>query len=275
MITRFETHSPIDGTPLSGMIYTPDMPVAVMTLVHGFGEHCERYGPMMDHLGQRGIATVALDLRGHGRSGGKRGVCLQYEHLRSDVDALLQKTEDEFPNLPNILYGHSMGGGLVLDYTFSRGQAGLAGVIASAPLITLPAPTPKLLEFIVKLLRRIAPEMTIKNTISGDKVSTLPEEQKLYEADPLNHDRLGVGLAVDLVETGDNILSRSKNWTAPLLLMHAKNDQLTSFSGSENFAANAQNCTFIGYDDAEHEIHNDVTRAAVFNAITTFIQGRM
>ena len=275
MITRFETVNPVDDMPLSGMTYTPDNPTAVISIVHGFGEHCGRYAGMMDHLGEHGIASAALDLRGHGRSGGARGVCRDYENMRTDVDCLLDKTRSEFPNLPHFLFGHSMGGGLVLNYVLTRGQKDLSGVIATAPLLLTPEPIPKPLEYIVRMLRRIAPSMTLKNAIDGTKVSTVPAEQAAYEADPLNHGKLGVGLAVNLMEQGQWTLSNAENWNAPLLLMHAKQDVLTASSASQEFAAISQNCTFHMFENVAHEIHNDTSREAVYANITAFVESHL
>jgi len=108
MLTDF-TESSADGTVLRGVIFDPPKaPKAVMSLVHGFGEHCGRYTPMADYLRDQDIAVVALDLRGHGRSEGKRGVCRDYGHLRADVSVLVKQSEQVFPDIPHILYGHSV-----------------------------------------------------------------------------------------------------------------------------------------------------------------------
>ena len=268
----FETQNAADGTVLRGGIYRPDHPRAVMTLVHGFGEHQGRYLDMIEHLIEENIAIVTMDLRGHGASDGKRGVCLDYSLLIGDVDAQLRHTREIFPNLPNYLYGHSMGGGLVLRYASEAKRAKpLAALLVSAPLITLPKPPAKPLEWIVKLLRRIAPEMVIKNAIHGDKVSNLAAEQARYESDPLNHGHLGVGLAVDLVENGDVILARAKEMTSPILLMHAVDDQLTSIDGSRQFAARAPNCSFHEFENSQHELHNDAPREQVYKLMTDFM----
>lgn len=275
MITKFETQNPVDNTALSGILYTPDNPVAVMNLVHGFGEHSGRYLHMMDALGEKGIAVAAVDLRGHGASSGKRGVCHSYDLLRGDAESLLRFSAQQFPELPHFLYGHSMGGGLVLNHILNRGGAGLSGVIASAPLLTTPEPLPKALTFMVRILKKIVPNMTLGNPISGDKISTLPEEQAAYEQDNVNHGRLGVGLADGMLGGGEWVLSQAENWNVPLLLLHAKDDQLTSFASSENFASRAKNCTFRGYENCQHEIHNDVARAEVYNEMTKFIQDRL
>ena len=57
-----------------------DQAVSVMVLIHGFGEHGGRYGPMASYLNSQKIAVVGADLRGHGRTKGKRGA-VSYTHL--------------------------------------------------------------------------------------------------------------------------------------------------------------------------------------------------
>lgn len=275
MPEMFETRNKEDGVRLSGFISAPEKPKAVMSLVHGFGEHCMRYVPMAEDLNAQGIAVVAIDLRGHGRSEGKRGVCRDYDLLRNDVSALLDMCRKHFPKLPHILYGHSMGGGLVLNYLLAHQQDDISAVIVSAPLLQLAEPIPVPLEWIVRGLRRVAPTATLSQPIKGDKVSSLPDEQRAYEEDPLNHGRLGVRLAVDMIEAGQDTLGKAKSWRIPLLLMHARNDQLTAFSGSEIFAKEAQNCQFIPFDNVEHEMHNDSSRQDVYAAMRKFIKAQI
>jgi len=268
-----------DGTPLSAVLFEPPKkPVAVMSLVHGFGEHCRRYGPMVDYLRGHNIAVVALDLRGHGQSGGKRGVCRDYTRFREDVTALVTQSTHTYPDLPHILYGHSMGGALVLNYILQDGANAavlaprFSAIVCSAPLLELAEPIPGVLQSIVRMLRKIAPNLTLGQPISGEKVSSLAEEQKIYETDPANHGRLGVGLAVGMVEAGEWVLDHAGDWKLPLLLMHARQDQLTAFSASEAFASKAKNCHFIPFDNVEHEIHNDKTRSEVYKNMSDFIK---
>ena len=94
-------------------------------------------------------------------------------------------------------------------------------------------------------------------------------------SDPLNHGNLGVGLAIGMVEGGEWILENAANWKPPLLIVHAREDQLTDFTASQAFAAKAQNCTFMPYEDCEHEIHNDCHRADVYKAASDFIEGHL
>ena len=75
-----------------------------------------------------------------------------------------------------------------------------------------------------------------------------------------------------MVEGGEWIADNAANWQKPLLIVHAREDQLTDFSASEAFAAQAPDCSFKAYENCEHEIHNDTPRADVYKAAADFIE---
>lgn len=260
-----------DGTALLIRHWPAKSAKAVMALVHGLGEHSGRYESLAPDLVEADIAVIALDLRGHGQSEGKRGVCTAYQLLHEDVTALLTEARAQYPNLPLILYGHSLGGGLVMDYTLQK-TPHVTAIIASAPFIGLPSPPPAIVGWIAKIMRKFFPQATLKQPLTGDKISSIPEEQAAYESDPLNHGQISFGLAVDAVEAGARIADHAKNWTKPLLLFHAKGDQLTSFEHSEAFAKEAVNVTFCAYENSEHEMHHDVVREDVLSRMISFIK---
>ena len=267
----FNIASKAGGLSLYGRHWAADNPRAVMSLAHGFGEHSGRYEPMAKHLNQAGISVLAVDLRGHGKTEGPRGVCKNYLDLSADVSALLEKSRSLYPDLPHYLFGHSMGGGLVLHHGLTQGSHNLAGYLASAPLILPADPVPPPLRILAKILRHILPKGTLPNPIAGDKISTLPSEQADYEADRLNHPRLGFGLAAGMLQAGEDILAQAESWNKPLRLWHARGDRLTNFSASEDFAAQAQNCEFTAFEDVEHEMHNDTSREAVYGLMLDFM----
>lgn len=271
----FETKNSTDNTVLRGRVWEAESPKAVMSLVHGFGEHCGRYDDMAQYLNTHNISVIALDLHGHGLTDGPRGYCPNYELLLEDLDILLGKTRDSYPGLPHILYGHSMGGGLVLHHQLKNTTMDLNAIIASAPLIEPADPVPNFQRSLVKLLCKILPKSSLPNRIDGSKISRLPAEQDAYLSDPLNHGKLGVGLAVGIVEGGEWIRENAQSWAKPLLLVHSREDRLTRFSASEAFAAKAQNCTFIPYEDCEHEIHNDCHREHLYKAMSDFIESQI
>ena len=274
----FSRRNPTDDTELMGTVLaSPRKPRAVVALVHGFGEHAGRYRPFAAELERHGFAVVGLDLHGHGRTGGARGRCDSYERLREDVDMLLWEIRERFPGTPVILYGHSMGGGLVLDHVLTRGGfvrdgQKLSGVVASAPLLEVVDVPPRPALALLRLIRRFHPKFALRQPISGDKISTVPAERAAYESDPLVHNRLGVGLGLDMMAAGKRSLARAGDFPLPLLLMHARGDRLTSFSASERFASVAPDCNFIALDGVAHEIHNDTSRARVAEAVSKFAE---
>ena len=76
----------LDGLKLHGRQWTPSSESrAVICLVHGLGEHCGRYDPVAERFNQAGYALIACDMRGHGRSGGKRGHARNYTVLMDDI----------------------------------------------------------------------------------------------------------------------------------------------------------------------------------------------
>src|SRR4051794_38704045 len=118
---RLEEHD-IDagGSTLHTRQWEPDGPVrAVIGLVHGLGEHSGRYGHVAARLTDAGYAVCAFDLRGHGASGGRRGDT-RFEAAFADIDRLLADAADRYPERPLFLYGHSLGGLLVIAYTMAR-----------------------------------------------------------------------------------------------------------------------------------------------------------
>lgn len=264
----------VDSTKLLMRHWAVTKPKAVMALVHGLGEHSGRYESLTPDLVAADIAVIALDLRGHGQSDGKRGVSTEYARLHEDVDALLAEVQKHYPDTPTLLYGHSLGGGLVMDYVLTSAPP-VKAMIASAPFIGLPKPPPAIIGMIAKTIRKISNQATMKQPLTGDKISSIPAEQTRYENDPLNHGQISFGLAVDAVEAGERIEAAAANWSLPLLLMHARGDQLTAFEKSEVFAKTATNVTFKPYDNSEHEMHHDVVRDAVVSEMLTFIHANI
>ena len=99
---------------IHGCRWTPEQPpVAVFQIIHGIAEYIERYDDFARYLNRLGFLVVAEDHMGHGKS--ISGEDIQgYFHggwftAVEDSCQLLQDTRKEFPDLPYVLFGHSMG----------------------------------------------------------------------------------------------------------------------------------------------------------------------
>jgi len=273
---HFTLKSHTDDLPLHGHVFAPDCDAqdcrAVISLIHGYSEHGGRYAHMGDALNNAGIALIVTDLRGHGLSGGGRGVIKSYPDFYGDVDALLSEARKRFPDIPHFLMGHSMGGGILFNYAAARDLPQIMGYIATAPLLRLTKPAPEILRPLMVAIRTLMPNFSMSQKVNGKDISTLAEQNKAYEDDPLVHGKLSPALALDMIDYGETALENADQWSRPLLLMHGEADAVTDCNASIAFKAKAgDNVTFRSFEGAFHEIHNDICRDQVYNEMITFI----
>ena len=123
-----------DGLPLEVMTIAPETGIkAVLVIHHGMCEHKERYVWFMKQMAQRGIACVIADMRGHGasvRDEKDRGFFngTDTNGVILDLHQIIYYAKAQYPGLPVILFGHSMGSLVVRDYIKAH-DFGLAAVI--------------------------------------------------------------------------------------------------------------------------------------------------
>ena len=113
----------LKSTNTKTVAYTWDVenPSKVMCIIHGIGEYIGRYDRMAKVLNDAGIAVIGVDLPGHGLSEGKRGHAAPRAYVLDVVTAMLDFATERYPGVDIVLYGHSMGGNICLDYR-SRGE---------------------------------------------------------------------------------------------------------------------------------------------------------
>jgi len=120
-----------DGIDFFVRGWQPDhRPKALIALVHGLGEHTGRYEHVAKAMTDAGYAFAGFDLRGHGKSSGIRGHFPSLEAVMQDIKDFFIFLTQRYPDIPQFLYGHSLGGLLVLTYVL-KNKTGLKGVIAT------------------------------------------------------------------------------------------------------------------------------------------------
>lgn len=254
-------------------------PSHVVCLIHGIGEYAGRYDRMADKMARAGIAMVSMDLRGHGKSFGKRGHCAPREKVFEDIDALLLYAKESYPEIPLVLYGHSMGGNIALHYRKQGKQNSLpAAYVISAPWVELVRKIPALLYLAARVLAKAAPSFAISSGVSSSDLGN-PREVGNYGKDPLVHGKISALCAAEGFDIGNALASGSLKDNggakdAPMLLMHGTEDKICSISGSEKIAA-AETCQFIKWPGLFHEIHNGGPESSgdeVIEKVITWIQ---
>ncbi len=265
-----------DGLTLFGRSYQPEKAKAVISLVHGLGEHSGRYDHLAKWLGERHIAVNLIDLRGHGNSEGKRGYAKNFNALLDDVEALLEYTDNSQFGVPHYLMGHSMGGLLVLTYGLKRIPQHLKGIISQAPALE-PVKGPSGAQMaILKFLRPFMSGFTAGNGLNPADVCKDQEVVLQYQEDPLVHDRISISLAVEMLDTGKWTLGNASAWVLPLLLLHGGDDKITSANASESFAeAAGSHCDFKLVEEGFHELHNDPEHEKVYQTYADWILNKL
>ncbi len=265
-----------DGWLLYAQGWQPEGEVrSVVCLVHGLGEHSGRYGHVAATLNRAGHALLALDLRGHGRSTGRRGHVPSLGAVLEDIDLLLEEAAGRFPGRPRFLYGHSMGALLVLDYALRRRPA-LSGVIATAAALRSPLEGQRVKVALARLLSRVFPALTFPSGLDPATISRDLAVVQAYRNDPLVHDRISFRLADELLRTSRWVMEHAAEFPLPLLLIHGGADRLTLPEGSREFAARAgKGCTLKVWEGLYHEVHNEPEQGEVLADILSWMEERL
>lgn len=252
-----------DGLDLYAQCWTPDAPRAVVGLIHGLGEHSGRYAHVAAALNRAGYAVLAFDLRGHGRSAGPRGHTPSYEALLADIDRLIEQVGQRFPGLPAFLYGHSLGGNLVLNHALRRRPA-LAGVVATSPGLRLAFEPPPIKVALARVMNALLPAFVQPNGLEVAALSRDPQVVHDYTHDSLVHDRISARLFVGFFEAGRWALAHAAEMALPLLLVHGDADRICAVEGSREFAAQAPgDCSLQAWAGLYHETHNEPEKEQV------------
>lgn len=177
-----------DGIRLYHASIVPPAPRAVVAILHGYADHGGRFRELMERLAANGYAAHALDYRGHGQAGGRRGYVAKFGDYLDDVSAFLERVKQAAGDLPLFVFGHSHGS-LILATLMTSAQApkGLAGLIFGSPYFKLRIEPSKFQLFQAHAVGKLIPFLPIKNPLTGADLTRDPEEQRKADNDPLKH----------------------------------------------------------------------------------------
>lgn len=267
-----------NNTRFHAQAWLAQQPKAIVCIVHGFAEHGGRYERPAKFLNENDISVIAMDQFGHGKTPGTRGFSPSYEATLDSVDNLIEQTKKLHPNTPVFLWGHSMGGNVVLNYLLRR-QATVKGAIVTAPWLKLGFEPPKFKLILARLMRNIYPAFPEKADLDTNSLSRDPAEVKKYNEDPLVHNQATAGTFFETFEAGYWALENAGKLNTPLLVMHGTSDKLIAYEGSVTFAQKSPKhlISLVGYEGYYHELHNEPEpdRTKVMTDIAEWIKGQL
>lgn len=286
--------------------WTPEgEPRAVLQIIHGIAEFAERYDAFANYLTGQGYVVVAEDHMGHGQSINGEGI-QGYFHggwfcAVQDSYQLLMDTKAEYPSLPYVLYGHSMGSFMARTILCRYPDSGIdAAIICGTgwqPTFALPALL-KVVGMVCKKTGETNPSDKLQNLVFGsynDKVEHprtpfdwLTRDRRIvdaYIAHPLCGFTASCGLLREMM-TGIYYIQQRKHLEKmrrdlPVFFIAGGDDPVGAYGKGIHQAATA--FRKVGMTDVDlriyplcrHEILNEINKEEIFEDIRAWLEKRI
>lgn len=262
-------------TDFFGQYWQPKNAKAVVVLVHGMGEHSTRYTTsVVPKLIENNFTVVAFDHFGHGKTSGKRGHNPSFEAVLESISKTIKKAKELHPNLPVFLYGHSMGGNAVINYTL-RKKTTLKGVVASSAFLKLAFQPPAWKLSLGKMMQKIAPSITMGNELDANDISRVQKEVDNYINDPLVHDKISPNFSLSFIDSGAWAIENADLLEIPMFLIHGTGDKIIDYKGSVEFAEKSNFAEVKIYEGGYHELHNDACKNEVLQDVVNWLNSQL
>ncbi len=272
------TATAADGTRLRVLHWPADVaPWATLLIVHGVGEHAGRYEHVAQQMATSGLDVTAYDHRGFGASGGPRAFVDRWCDLQEDLADRVVTLRDAGPDRPLALYGHSLGGLLVVGYLLGTGGT---RPLPDAAVVTSPALESTIARWkraSAPLLGRIAPRLRVPNGFGPGSLSRDPEVDRRFGADPLTQltstARLGREVFAEqarvraALDAGDRL-------PVPTYVIHGTDDPIVPVNASARLAEDPA-VTRRVYPGLRHETHNEPEGSAVINDTIAWLRSAL
>ncbi len=260
------------GPALYQFTVIPDDVRAVVAIVHGYADHAKRYAHVQDAFADRGIGSVAIDLRGHGRALGTRGYCDRFDEFVDDVSELTAIVETTFAGTPAFLLGHSFGG-LIASTVAIANLAPYKGLLLSDPYFKLALEVSSVKVLAGKIASRIAPRFGIPSGLGGSALTHDAKIAKAYDEDPLVFKKATARWFTETTKAQAAALAGASRVSLPLYLALGTADPVVSPDGGRAFyaAAGSKDKTKREYEGLLHEILNEPEWPEIAGAMADWV----
>ncbi len=268
---------------------------AVLQIVHGIAEYIERYDDFARFLNGLGYVVVAEDHMGHGQTVGTEGTQGYFEGgwftAVSDSYALLRKTKAEYPQVPYVLFGHSMGSFMARTMLEVYPDSGIAAAVICGtgwqPRAILPGAI-GICQLACKKVGEKNPSDTLQNMVFGgynkrvehprtefDWLTRDAKEVDAYIAHPSCGFTATTGLLRDML-TGIRFIEQKQNLAKmdkdlPVLFIAGGDDPVGNYgkgvtrAAAEFKKAGMKHVTCRLFPLGRHEILNEINKQEVYD----------
>lgn len=216
----------------------PNQHSLILVFIHGAGQHSGQFVEFGRCCLQHNIAFYAFDLRGFGRSTGKRGHVHSFYEYLDDIDKFIAFIRRMHPDEPIFLLGHSLGGTIVVRYG-QEYQNQVQGAILSAPALRLRYHIPKLVYRVCHTLSFITPGMSMELNRWCDLVTRILRTSfnpKIAEDnDPLSIHQFSIRWLTELLDNGNYALKQAKKFQVAALCLCGTDDPIVDPKAVQEF----------------------------------------
>ena len=282
-------------------VWEPEgQPRAILQIVHGIAEHVDRYDYFARFMSGQGILVAAEDHMGHGKSlqvGDVVGYFTGgWDAAVADTFALQQMLMAQYPGVPYILFGHSMGSFMARTMLIRYPQSGLAAAIISGTA-WMPSPVVMGGKLVCKLEEKrygdkMVSELLTKLMFGGYNKAFVPARTAFdwlttdaavvdrYVEDPLCGFDATIGLARDmigafsLIQSKDQLQKMKKD--LPVWFLAGKSDPVGNMGKGvrqayDEFCKAGMQYVSVTLYEGRHEMLNEKNRDAVYRDVLAFV----
>jgi len=276
-------------------------PLCIIQIVHGMAEYVERYEEFAAFLTERNIMVVGEDHLGHGKSMGDNPpgyFCEKNptEVLLENVHALKEIIRKEYPDIPYVMFGHSMGSFMTRNFVHKYGSE-IDGAVISATGM-LPKGLIQAMKVIVDVLSAFQGGKHVSQFVNKmafgsylkridnpkteyDWLSVNEENVQKYMADPLCGFTFTLngfkGLAGFLMGLHDKEKIASIPKELPMYFIYGDEDPVGDYGVSAKLAyqtyvdAGMKKVSETVYSGKRHELLNEDNKLEVMNDVYEWI----
>ena len=200
-------------------------PRRTLVVVHGAGEHSQRYEHWTRLLAQHDWRVVSFDHRGYGLSGGVPGHVDRFEQYLGDLDQVWQ-TLALVPS-QTIVFGHSLGGLIAARYAQTRPNS-MRALVLSCPLLALQLQVPAWKRTLGRICSLFAPRTRFQTAIRTDQLTSDPTARRTREHDPLRCRSVTANWYFQVLDAMVAAWDEAAQLTLPTLVLQGELDQVVN-----------------------------------------------
>ncbi len=254
-----------DGAELYTQVKESGSPVWIIA-THGIGEHLERHKYIPELFGHD-FNVFQYDLRGHGRSTGKKAWIQDFSLYMEDLREITNFLKEKYRMNRYIVFGHSMGAlitcSFIQNYVDENNYP--ERLIVNAPPVGVGGGLGAVVRALPATFFKAASDLPYSLALGGlvdlNNLSHDPRVKEDYIKDPLNALKLESKLVLEMTKTAKETFSRPLRSKCPSYVSVGSSDRIVGTSDLINYFTNIDKSFQLKvFDGAYHEIHNEIEK---------------